>query len=64
MDDESLNFESSGNAATPNSGSILAQPPLQAEDSNGATATEEVNQGTITDGEFAPAVQHPQAKLT
>jgi hypothetical protein len=50
MDDDSLNFGSPATVATPNSNSILAQPPLQGEDANGSGQGDGVAQGTNTDG--------------
>lgn len=50
MDDDSLNFGSPATVATPNSNSILAQPPLQGEDANGSGQGDGPAQGTNTDG--------------
>lgn len=50
MDDDSLNFGSPATVATPNSNSILAQPPLQGEDANGSGQGDGAAQATNTDG--------------
>lgn len=54
MDDDSLNFGSPAAVATPNSNSILAQPPLEGEDAT-ASGYEDLishDEGTAGDGEF------------
>lgn len=53
MDDDSLNFGSPA-AATPNSNSILAQPPLQSEDATFLEQDNHASQGErgIGDGKF------------
>jgi hypothetical protein len=45
MDDDSLNFGSPAAAVTPNSNSILAQPPLQSEDGTGSGQEDRVGEG-------------------
>lgn len=52
MDDDSLNFGSPAAAATPNSNSILAQPPLQSEDANSSGQEDRVGEGTTGGGKF------------
>lgn len=48
MDDDSLNFGSPAAVATPNSNSILAQPPLEAEE-----GTPSAQEDTTATGEGA-----------
>jgi len=45
MDDDSLNFGSDAAGATPGSNSILAQPPLQGEDSPSAQEAGQAGEG-------------------
>lgn len=52
MDDDSLNFGSPAAAATPNSNSILAQPPLESEDANGSGLEDRAGEGATGDGKF------------
>jgi SWI/SNF related-matrix-associated actin-dependent regulator of chromatin subfamily C len=52
MDDDSLNFGSPAAAATPNSNSILAQPPLQSEDVNGSGQEDRAGEIATGDGKF------------
>jgi SWI/SNF related-matrix-associated actin-dependent regulator of chromatin subfamily C len=49
MDEDSLNFGSPSAAATPNSNSILAQPPLQGDVTPSAQDTSN-NQGEVANG--------------
>lgn len=50
MDEDSLNFGSPAAAATPNSNSILAQPPLQSEDANGSGHEDHTGEGVAVGG--------------
>jgi len=52
MDDDSLNFGSPAAAATPNSNSILAQPPLQSEDGTGSGQEDRVGEGATGNAKF------------
>jgi hypothetical protein len=52
MDDDSLNFGSPATAATPNSNSILAQPPLQGEDEHGTEQGDRPAKSTLAEGKF------------
>ncbi len=53
MDDDSLTFGSPAAAATPNSNSILAQPPLQIEDAIGSGQEDHAGEGTTGGGKAA-----------
>lgn len=52
MDDDSLNFGSPAAAATPNSNSILAQPPLQSEDAISSGQEDRAGEGATGDGKL------------
>jgi SWI/SNF related-matrix-associated actin-dependent regulator of chromatin subfamily C len=52
MDDDSLNFGSPAAAATPNSNSILAQPPLQSEDGTGSGQEDHAGEGATGNDKF------------
>jgi hypothetical protein len=56
MDDDSLNFGSPAAAATPNSNSILAQPPLQIEDATGSGQEDRASEGPTGDGKFPSSI--------